>query len=70
MPTSLDLSPIVARRRTLRVVIVLLALASIAYGAAVTLAITSTIPSAVGWIVIVAGAVLLPAVLFIVRRRM
>jgi signal transduction histidine kinase/CheY-like chemotaxis protein len=55
--------------KSLRVLVLGVVLAAVAYGAAVTLAFTGAIGSATAWILVVAGAVLLPLVLLIVRRR-
>lgn len=55
--------------KSLRVLILGVVLAAVAYGAAVTLALTGRIGSALASVVVVAGAVLLPLVLLIVRRR-
>jgi signal transduction histidine kinase len=69
MPADLSPSPEPPRRIGLRVLIVVVILAAIAYGAAVTLALTSTVWSTTGLIVLLVGAILLPVVLVIVRRR-
>src|SRR5258705_6892595 len=55
--------------KSLRVLILGVVLAAVAYGAAVTLALTGHIGSTPAWVVVVAGAILLPLVLLIVRRR-
>lgn len=55
--------------KSLRVLILGVVLAAVAYGAAVTLALTGRIGSAPAALVVVAGAILLPLVLLIVRRR-
>lgn len=55
--------------KSLRVLILGVVLAAVAYGAAVTLALTGRIGSALASVVVVAGAILLPLVLLIVRRR-
>ena len=52
----------------LRLLILGVVLAAVAYGAAVTLAFTGA-ASIIAWAIVVAGAVLLPIVLLIVRRR-
>src|SRR2546423_1316023 len=70
MPINFQPGPTVARRSSLRVLIVVLALAAMAYGAAITLALTRAAGSTVELILLVAGAVLLPVVLLMVRRRM
>jgi len=54
---------------SLRVLIVGVVVAAMVYGAAVTLALTGNLGSAMAVIVLIAGAVLLPVALFIVRRR-
>jgi signal transduction histidine kinase len=54
---------------SLRVLIVGVVVAAMVYGAAVTLALTGNLGSAMAVVVLVVGAVLLPVALFIVRRR-
>ena len=54
---------------SLRVLIVGVVVAAMVYGAAVTLALTGYLGSATGIVVLIAGAVLLPVALFVVRRR-
>lgn len=56
--------------KSLRVLIVAVVVAAMVYGAAVTLALTGNLGSTTGIVVLIAGAVLLPVALFIVRRRM
>ncbi len=56
--------------KSLRVLIVGVVVAAMVYGAAVTLALTGNLGSTTAIVVLVAGAVLLPVALFIVRRRM
>ena len=56
--------------KSLRVLIVGVVVAAMVYGAAVTLALTGNLGSATAIVVLIAGAVLLPVGLFIVRRRM
>src|SRR2546430_7355615 len=70
MPINFQPGPTVLRRSSLRVLIVVLALAAMAYGAAITLALTRAAGSTVELILLAAGAVLLPVVLLMVRRRM
>ena len=70
MPIDFQPGPTVSRRSSLRVLIVVLALAAMAYGAAISLALTRAVGSTVELILLVAGAVLLPVVLLMVRRRM
>ena len=55
--------------KSLRVLIIVVALSAMVFGAAVTLALTSAIGSATAWILVMVGTVLLPIVLLIVRRR-
>ncbi len=55
--------------KSLRVLILGVVLAAVAYGAAVTLAFTRALGSVIAWTIVVVGAVLLPVVLLIVRRR-
>ena len=54
----------------LRVLIVVVALAAMVYGAALTLALTGNLGSTADIVVVIAGAVLLPAGVLILRRRM
>jgi len=54
---------------SLRVLIVVVVMAAMAYGAAVVLYLTGTVGSVAGLIMLAAGVVLLPVMLFIVRRR-
>ena len=54
---------------SLRVLIVGVVVAAMVYGAAVTLALTGNLGSAMAVVVLIVGAVLLPVALFIVRRR-
>lgn len=54
---------------SLRVLIVGVVVAAMVYGAAVTLALTGNLGSAMAIVVLIVGAVLLPVALFIVRRR-
>jgi signal transduction histidine kinase len=56
--------------KSLRVLIIVVVLAAMVYGAAVTLSLTSALGSATAIVVFVVGAVLLPVLLFVVRRRM
>jgi two-component system NtrC family sensor kinase len=55
--------------KSLRVLILGVVVAAVAYGAAVTLALTGRIGSVAAWVVVVGGAILLPFALLIVRRR-
>jgi len=55
--------------KSLRVLIIGVVFAAVVYGAAVTYAFIGSIGSATAWIVLLAGAVLLPVALLIVRRR-
>lgn len=57
------------RGLSLRVLIVVVVFAAMAYSAAVVLYLTGTIGSTTGLVLAAAGAVLLPVVLLIVRRR-
>ncbi len=54
---------------SLRVLIVGVVVAAMVYGAALTLALTGNLGSALAIVVLIVGAVLLPVALFIVRRR-
>ncbi len=54
---------------SLRVLIVGVVVAAMVYGAAVTLALTGNLGSAMAVVVLIVGAVLLPVALFVVRRR-
>jgi len=54
---------------SLRVLIVGVVVAAMVYGAAVTLALTGNLGSAMAIIVLIVGAILLPVALFVVRRR-
>ncbi|PYP10300.1 MAG: hypothetical protein DMD59_06090 [Gemmatimonadetes bacterium] len=56
--------------KSLRVLIVVVVAAAMIYGAAVTLALTRNLGSVTAIVVLVVGAILLPVVLFVVRRRM
>jgi signal transduction histidine kinase len=56
--------------KSLRVLIVVVALAAMIFGAAVTLAITSTLGSVTAIVIVIAGAVLVPVMWLLVRRRM
>jgi len=56
--------------KSLRVLIVGVVVAAMVYGAAVTLALTGNLGSTTGIVVLIAGAVLLPVTLVIVRNRM
>src|SRR5947208_1058880 len=55
--------------KSLRVLMAAVVIAATAYGAALTLALTGNLGSATAIVVVVAGAVLLPVALFILRRR-
>ena len=55
---------------SLRGLIIVVILAAMIYGAAVTLALTGDLGSATAVVVLIAGAVLVPVALVIVRRRM
>src|SRR5436190_2963197 len=55
--------------KSLRVLMAAVVIAAMAYGAALTLALTGNLGSATAIVVVVAGAVLLPVALFILRRR-
>jgi len=57
------------RGTSLRVLIVVVVVAAMAYGAAVVLYLTGAVGSVAGLIMLAAGVVLLPVMLFIVRRR-
>ena len=54
---------------SLRVLIVGVVVAAMVYGAAVTLALTGNLGSAMAILVLIVGAILLPVALFVVRRR-
>jgi signal transduction histidine kinase/CheY-like chemotaxis protein len=54
---------------SLRVLIVGVVVAAMVYGAAVTLALTGNLGSAMAIIVLIVGAILMPVALFVVRRR-
>src|SRR6266516_1823364 len=55
--------------KSLRVLMAAVVIAAMAYGASLTLALTGNLGSATAIVVVVAGAVLLPVALFILRRR-
>src|SRR6266571_3495849 len=55
--------------RSLRVLMAVVIVAAMAYGAALTLALTGNLGSTTAIVAVVAGAVLLPIALFILRRR-
>ena len=55
--------------KSLRVLIIGVVFAAVVYGAAVTYAFTGSIGSLTAWLVLLAGAVLLPVALLVVRRR-
>jgi signal transduction histidine kinase len=55
--------------KSLRVLIIAVVFAAVVYGAAVTYAFIGRIGSVTAWIVLLAGAVLLPVALLVVRRR-
>src|SRR5438093_7058021 len=55
--------------KSLRVLMAAVVIAAMAYGAALTLALTGNLGSATAIVAVVAGAVLLPIALFILRRR-
>src|SRR5207249_7274163 len=55
--------------RSLRVLVAVVIVAAMAYGAAFTLALTGNLGSTTAIVAVVAGAVLLPIALFILRRR-
>ena len=55
--------------KSLRVLIIVVVAAAMIYGAAVTLALTRNLGSITAVVVLVVGAILLPVMLFIVRRR-
>src|SRR5467141_4168738 len=57
-------------KKRLRGLIVVVILAAMTYGAAVTLALTGDLGSATAIVVVIVGAVLVPIALLIVRRRM
>ncbi len=54
---------------SLRVLVVVVIAAAVVYGAALTLALTGNLGSTTAVIVVIAGALLLPVALFVVRRR-
>ena len=54
---------------SLRVLVVVVIAAAVVYGAALTLALTGNLGSTIAVIVVIAGAILLPVALFVVRRR-
>ena len=54
---------------SLRVLVVVVIVAAVIYGAALTLALTGNLGSTIAGIVIIAGALLLPVALLVVRRR-
>jgi signal transduction histidine kinase len=56
--------------KSLRVLIVVVVIAAMLYGAALTLALTGDVGSTIGIVVLIVGAVLLPIAVVIVRRRM
>jgi len=56
--------------KSLRVLIIVVALAAMVFGAAVTLALTSDLGSAAAIVVFIVGATLLPVMWLLVRRRM
>jgi signal transduction histidine kinase/CheY-like chemotaxis protein len=56
--------------KSLRVLIVIVALAAVIFGAAVTLAVTSTLGSVTAVVVVIVGAALVPVMWLLVRRRM
>lgn len=56
--------------KSLRVLIIVVALAAMVFGAAVTLALTSDLGSTAAIVVLVVGAALLPIMWLLVRRRM
>src|SRR4051812_44904458 len=56
--------------KSLRVLIIVVALAAVVFGAAVTLALTSDLGSIPAIVVLVVGAALLPVMWLLVRRRM
>jgi signal transduction histidine kinase len=58
------------RGTSLRVLIVVVVVAAMAYGAAVVLYLTGTVGSVAGLMMLAAGVILLPVMLFIVRRRL
>jgi len=55
--------------KSLRVLIIGVVFAAVVYGAAVTYAFIGSIGSLTAWLVLLAGAVLLPVALLVVRRR-
>jgi signal transduction histidine kinase len=56
--------------KSLRVLIVVVVIAAMLYGAALTLALTGDVGSTIGIVVLIVGAVLLPIAVVIVRRRL
>ena len=56
--------------KSLRVLIIVVALAAMVFGAAVTLAVTGDLGSAAAVVVLIVGAALLPVMWLLVRRRM
>jgi signal transduction histidine kinase len=56
--------------KSLRVLIVVVVIAAMLYGAALTLALTGDVGSTIAIVVLIVGAVLLPIAVVIVRRRM
>lgn len=56
--------------KSLRVLIIVVALAAMVFGAAVTLAVTGNLGSAAAVVVLIVGAALLPVMWLLVRRRM
>lgn len=69
VPPAPSVLPAPRRGRSLRVLIFVVVLAAMAYGAAIVLYITRTIGSTAGVVMLAAGALLLPVMLFVVRRR-
>src|SRR5438552_3495718 len=55
--------------KSLRVLIAIVIMAAMLYGAALTLALTGNVGSATAIVVVIVGALLLPIALFILRRR-
>ena len=56
--------------KSLRVLIIVVALAAMVFGAAVTLAVTGNLGSVAAIVVLIVGAALLPVIWLLVRRRM
>lgn len=56
--------------KSLRVLIIVVALAAMVFGAAVTLAVTGNLGSVAAIVVLIAGVALLPVIWLLVRRRM